>query len=167
MAYPLPLFALAASVVTAVAATVAAASAPVAIRPADMVAKTRVEVDYALHCQGCHLPDGRGIAGKVPDLRASLGRFLEVPGGRAYIMQVPGVATSRLDNDGTARLLNWLVVEMGAPASCKPAPFTAAEVGALRANWLRTARPVRERLMQQIGALPIPQARARRPTCPT
>lgn len=167
MATPLPPIALAASLVTAVAATVASANAPGAIRPADMAAKTRVEVDYALHCQGCHLPDGRGITGKVPDLRASLGRFLEVPGGRAYVVQVPGVATSRLDNDGMARLLNWLVVEMGAPASCKPAPFTAAEVGALRANWLRTARPLRGRLMQQIGALPTPQKGARRPACPT
>lgn len=167
MAYPLSIFALAASLVTAVAASVVAASAPGVIRPADMAAKPRVEVDYALHCQGCHLPDGRGIVGKVPDLRASLGRFLEVPGGRAYIMQVPGVATSRLDNDGTARLLNWLVAEMGPPASCTPAPFTGAEVGALRANWLRTARPVRARLMQQIVALPTPPARNRRPACPT
>lgn len=143
-----------------------AASATQAIRPADMAAKPRVQVDYALHCQGCHLPDGRGMAGKVPDLRGALGRFLEVPGGRAYLVQVPGVATSRLDDEGTARLLNWLVVQLGPPTTCRPAPFTAAEVALLRRNWLRKARPLRESLMQKIAAQASPGKGVRLPDCP-
>lgn len=143
-----------------------AASASKEIQPADMAAKPRVQVDYALHCQGCHLPDGRGMAGKVPDLRGSLGRFLEVPGGRAYLVQVPGVATSRLDDEGTARLLNWLVAQMGPPLTCRPAPFTAQEVQGLRRNWLRKARPVREALMQQIPAATEPRKRSTLPACP-
>ncbi|WP_246465396.1 c-type cytochrome [Novosphingobium jiangmenense] len=143
-----------------------AASAGQAIRPADMAAKPRVEIDYALHCQGCHLADGRGMAGKVPDFRDSLGRFLEVPGGRAYLVQVPGVATSRLDDDGTARLLNWLIARVGPPRTCRAAPFTTAEVARLRRTWLRKARPLRDGLMRQIAAQPNMAKGAKLPDCP-
>ncbi|MFO1329574.1 MAG: cytochrome C, partial [Rubrivivax sp.] len=49
---------------------------------------------YLLHCSGCHRPDGSGAPERyVPDLRA-LGRFLQVDGGRAFIVQVPGVMGS-------------------------------------------------------------------------
>jgi hypothetical protein len=51
-------------------------------------------VDYMLQCQGCHLADGSGAPGAVPDLRGSLGRFLGVPGGREYLVRVPGAAQS-------------------------------------------------------------------------
>ena len=144
-----------------------AAGAQGTIRPADMAAKPRVEVDYALHCQGCHLPDGRGMAGKVPDLRGALGRFLEVPGGRAYLVQVPGVATSRLDDAGTARLLNWLVSQMGRPRTCRPAPYTAAEISILRRNWLRQARQVREGLVRQLTIEPDAGTKSSLPACPS
>ncbi|ABP64681.1 hypothetical protein Saro_3822 (plasmid) [Novosphingobium aromaticivorans DSM 12444] len=154
------------AIVLAAALCAGAVGAHTAIRPADMAAKPRVEVDYALHCQGCHLADGRGMAGKVPDLRMSLGRFLEVPGGRAYLVQVPGVATSRLDDEGTARLLNWLIARMGPPATCRPAPYTTAEVTMLRANWLRKARPLRESLLRQIAAQPGSASARSLPACP-
>ena len=51
------------------------------------------QVDYMLNCQGCHLPDGSGFpARQVPDLRNRMGSFLSVPGGREYLVQVPGTA---------------------------------------------------------------------------
>src|SRR5215207_2278697 len=39
-----------------------------AIRAADQsnVSRYSPRVNYALHCQGCHLPDGSGMPGKVP-----------------------------------------------------------------------------------------------------
>ena len=52
-------------------------------------------VDYMLQCQGCHLADGAGSPGAVPDLRGSLGRFLAVPGGREYLVRVPGARSRR------------------------------------------------------------------------
>ena len=144
-------------------AALTAGQAP--IQPADTAARPRVEVDYALHCQGCHLPDGRGMAGKVPALRQEIGRFLEVPGGRAYLVQVPGVATARLDDEGTARLLNWLVARMGPPLTCRAEPYTGREVAALRRTWLRTARPLRERLLREVAAQPMRNSKAL-PDCP-
>ena len=53
--------------------------------------------NYMQHCMGCHLPDGCGAPDKgIPSMRDMLGQFLAVPGGRAFIVQVPGVMNSAL-----------------------------------------------------------------------
>ncbi len=106
-------------------------------------------VNYALHCQGCHLPDGSGMAGKVPDMRGVLGRYLQIPGGRNYIVQVPGNANARLSDRESAELLNWLVHKMG-PDTPRFEPFTAQEVGPLRRNWLKQPLAVRTDLMAKL-----------------
>ncbi|WOF72649.1 hypothetical protein QMT40_000267 [Parvibaculaceae bacterium PLY_AMNH_Bact1] len=69
----------------------------------------RARADYMIHCQGCHVPDGRGFPGKVPDMRATLPLLLSVEGGRAFLVQVPGSAMSTLTNDRLANTLNWIV----------------------------------------------------------
>lgn len=106
-------------------------------------------VNYMLNCQGCHLPDGSGMPGKVPRLKGDLARFLDVDGGRAFIVQVPGTANSRLSDVDTAALLNWLLVEMGPPRTGGFAPFTAAEVGRYRAVRIQNAAATRAALVAQ------------------
>ena len=69
------------------------------------------EVDYALHCMGCHRQDGGGTEGKVPALKGSMGRFLSVPGGREFLVQVPGTSQSAL-SDAKSRGR----IELDAPA---------------------------------------------------
>lgn len=91
-------------------------------------------LDYALQCRGCHLADGSGAphAG-VPDMRGFVGKFTRIEGGRAYLVQVPGVANAPLDDAATASLLNWLLGEFSArelPAEF--APYTPEEVAAHR-----------------------------------
>ena len=44
------------------------------------LAKERAHLDYMLHCQGCHLPDGSGFPNKVPKLNDHVGKFLSVAG---------------------------------------------------------------------------------------
>lgn len=105
-------------------------------------------LNYVLHCQGCHLPNGAGMPGRVPDMRNNLARFLLVPGGRDYLAQVPGVAASNLSDQEVAALLNWLMVEMDASTPSSFAPYTAPEVARLRAHWLRAPGPVRARLLR-------------------
>ena len=51
-----------------------------------------------LHCQGCHGPDGSGAPGAVPDFHNQVGKFLLVPGGREYLIRVPGVSQSELND---------------------------------------------------------------------
>lgn len=114
----------------------------------------RPPVDYALRCQGCHLPDGSGSPGKVPDLRNMLGKFVAVPGGRDYLVRVPGTATSKLNDRQVAALLNWLVPAMGPPPPAGFKPYTAEEVGRLRANRLKQVEPMRTNLLRAIARLP-------------
>lgn len=110
-------------------------------------------INYALHCQGCHLRDGSGMPGKVPDMRGQLGLFVQVPEGRAFIGRVPGAATAHLTDAQLARVLNWLVVEMGPPPPGGFTPYSAEEVGRLRRDRLQTIKPTRDRVLSQIARL--------------
>ncbi len=76
---------------------------------AALASDARARADYMIHCQGCHVPDGRGFPNKVPDMRATLPLLLSVEGGRAFLVQVPGSAMSTLPNDRLAATLNWIV----------------------------------------------------------
>lgn len=90
-------------------------------------------VEYALHCQGCHLDDGRATPGSVPALAGVVGRLVRTPEGRAYLVRVPGVAQAPLSDAALAALLTWVVARFGG-ADAPPAfePYRADEVGALR-----------------------------------
>src|SRR6185503_18374901 len=66
-------------------------------------------LDYTLNCQGCHRADGAGTPGSVPALAGSVARFLAVPGGREYLVRVPGVSQAGLDDAALADVLNWMV----------------------------------------------------------
>ena len=66
-------------------------------------------IAYWLHCGGCHLLDGRGAPPEVPSLINEPGHIAMMPGGREYLMQIPGVAQSGLDNDRLADVLNFML----------------------------------------------------------
>lgn len=85
--------------------------------------------DYLLSCGGCHGLDGAGSA-RVPSLRG-VDRLLARPGGRDYVLRVPGVASAPLSDARLAALLDWIFVSFGNHTT---AHFTAAEVGAARAT---------------------------------
>lgn len=109
--------------------------------------------DYMLQCQGCHRADGAGF-GSVPDLRDHLGLFLEVPGGRAFLVQVPGSAQAPLDDAELAAVLNWMVGRFGPVRVAERfAPYTAAEVAGLRRP-LVDVSGTRAALVERIEALP-------------
>lgn len=111
------------------------------------------EADYMLNCQGCHLPEGQGFPDRqVPDLRHQMARFLKVPGGREFLVQVPGSAQTALNDADLARLLNWMLLRFSAaqmPADFQP--YTAAEVGPLRKQPLARVSEVRSELLERIA----------------
>lgn len=108
-------------------------------------------VDYALECQGCHRADGTGTPGSVPALAGSVGRFLHVPGGRAFLGRVPGVAQAPLDDAALAAVLNWMLAEFAPGEVPKDfAPYTAEEVGRLRRSPLTNVERVRAELLGQV-----------------
>lgn len=114
----------------------------------------RARVDYMLNCQGCHLPKGEG-AGDVPRMTDFVGNFLKVPGGREFLVQVPGSANAPLPDQRLAELLNWMLDEISReqlPADFRP--YTAAEVARYRTMPLRDVLQTRAQLIQQIALLP-------------
>ena len=111
---------------------------------------------YMLQCQGCHRPDGTGTLTTAPPMTGMVARFLAVPGGREYLVRVPGVATAVLTDAQLAELLNWTLYRFDAanvPTSFQP--YTATEVGALRRHPLRTeAKVLRARLISELDQQP-------------
>lgn len=91
------------------------------------------ETLYRMECQGCHLSDGAGGLDSIPTLTNHVARFLDVPGGREYLMQVPGVALSPLSDQELADVLNWMLRRFGpADAVDRNTPFTVEEVATSR-----------------------------------
>jgi len=114
-------------------------------------------VDYMLQCQGCHLADGSGAPGAVPDLRGSLGRFLAVPGGREYLVRVPGAAQSALTDQRLAAVLDWMIREFGPEeAAADLEPYRAEEVAGWRAKPYAEVQTVRRELLSRIDARSAP-----------
>lgn len=90
-------------------------------------------IQYMIHCLGCHTMDGRGVPGKVPNLRTEMPALLHVEGGREYMVQVPGSAQAPLSDAEVAAVLNFILdefAEVDLPADFQP--YTAEEVARLR-----------------------------------
>ena len=105
---------------------------------------------YVLHCSGCHGQDGSGSpSARVPDMRR-LGNFLRVPGGREFLVQVPGVMGSGLDDAQVAVVSNW-VLDTWAADSIPPGhrPYDAREIARLRLQPLVDVGVTRAALAQR------------------
>jgi len=113
----------------------------------------RARLNYMLNCQGCHLPGGEGVEGAVPRMTGYVGNFLRVPGGREFLVQVPGAANAAIDDAALAELLNWVLVTMS-PAELPRSwqPYSAEEVRMLRVTPLREVADVRAGLVRRIEA---------------
>ena len=108
---------------------------------------------YTLNCWGCHKPRAEGIPGTVPRLADSMANFLRVPGGREYLVEVPGVAASALSNAEIAEVLNWLLVTFN-KAEMPPdfKPYTAAEIARYRPHQLIRITETRDDLVKRLKA---------------
>ncbi|MEO0498771.1 MAG: cytochrome C [Pseudomonadota bacterium] len=122
-------------------ASYAIGSAALAAPPASLpgvghIGKARQ--DWILQCQGCHRADASGTADTTPAMNGVIGSFLKVPGGREFLVQVPGVSTAPLTDKALASLVNWTLWTFdkeNIPADFEP--YTASEVGELRKTPLR------------------------------
>lgn len=131
---PRPFLALSLSCAMAVVVAQAGIAAPGGVTPNMASNGRKPQINYMTECQGCHMPDGRGIAGHVPSMKGEVYRFLDVEGGRAFLVQVPGSANSKLSDADLSALLNWLIPKMGGPAEGGFQPYTPQEVAAYRAK---------------------------------
>ncbi len=102
--------------------------------------------NYATQCQGCHRASGEGTADIVPRIDGTIGEILARPGGREYLIRVPGVAQAQLDDRELATLLDWVVQRFGGPTAADAAAFLPEEVGRLRRAPLIDVTAARARL---------------------
>lgn len=111
------------------------------------------KVAWMLNCQGCHRADGGATGDQVPALSGTVAKFLSVPGGREYLIRVPGVAMAPLDDESIAELTNWMLREFdkeNIPQDFKG--YSANEVGSLRTSPLASeAGTVRAGLIAKIN----------------
>jgi hypothetical protein len=114
-------------------------------------ASDKVHFNYQMFCQGCHTPDGTG-AKSVPQLKGHVGTFLQTQEGREYLVRVPGSATSALDNEELADVLNWILTEFSGDSLAENyEPYTEGEVGRLRRNPLNEVVLYRTNLLADIA----------------
>ena len=107
--------------------------------------------NYILNCQGCHLPDGSGSEGNVPKMNDFVGYFLHVPGGREFIVQVPGAAGAPISDQELADVMNWMLLNFSKNELPDPyVPYSAEEIGKLRKEPLIDMHHRREELIARI-----------------
>jgi hypothetical protein len=120
-------------------------------RPLESHAGARL--DYALKCKGCHGLWGQGTPGHVPRLDGFVGLFTHLPEGRDYLMRVPGVARSVLDDARLTAVLNWVLAAYGAgQVAAGFPPFTVEEVAAARLRPLEDRKGLRDRMLGELRA---------------
>jgi hypothetical protein len=140
-----------------------ASTAPPAAAPAGVENAQRAWQNWTLNCQGCHRFDGSGSDATAPGIAGTVAKFLLVPGGREYLIRVPGVATSPLADADLAEVMNWMLWRFDKehlPPSFQP--YTAAEIAPLRAHPLRLeASQMRSSLLSQARAAAAQAAAAK------
>lgn len=114
------------------------------------------QFDYNLHCLGCHGMEGKGIT-DVPPFPGVLGYFLYTQAGREFIIQVPGVSHSDLNNKEIANLTNWILRKFAfkeLPPNFKE--YTEEEVQIYRSHPLVDVDKRRKEIIQELKSMGIP-----------
>ncbi|HEY2105857.1 MAG TPA: cytochrome c [Candidatus Binataceae bacterium] len=123
-----------------------AVAAPAKATPPDQL--------YTLNCWGCHQPQAQGIPKSVPRLADSMGYFLRIPEGRAYLAEVPGVSTAPLSDQEIAQVLNWMLLTFSRPQlPDRFVPYTAEEIGQYRTHKLVDVTGTRRRLAAKLASM--------------
>ena len=109
---------------------------------------------YTMNCWGCHSPHAEGIPGSVPRLAHSMGYFLHLPEGRTYLVRVPGVANSPLNDQQIADVLNWMLATFSKDELPKDfTPYTVDDIRAQRPHPILNVKETRRVLAQQLATM--------------
>ncbi len=115
------------------------------------------QTQYLHHCSGCHLPDGEGVHHRgIPPFSGVVGKFLQHPRGREFLINVGGMRNGALDTRQRAAVLNYIIEAWGGddvPADFRP--FDEAEIEASFAAWRGDGPKLREQIRAELGALGV------------
>lgn len=99
------------------------------------------------------------VKGGIPDFRNYVASFSYLPQGRQYVMQVPGVLISRLDDTNIATVMNYVMTQFGGTSLQQNfQPFSASEVATLRQNSITDVVKFRRDLVKTMQAQQLPVA---------
>ena len=119
---------------------------------ASEINRQRAHFNYQMYCQGCHAPGGASVDESVPRLKDHVGTFLGTAQGRGFLARVPGSATSSLNNEELAEVLNWIVLEFSGPSlNTSFEHYSATEVGSLRQSPLNEVVKYRAQVLADIA----------------
>lgn len=111
-------------------------------------------VNYKLQCLGCHLSNGEGSPhNDIPRMKGFVGNYLKVEGGREFLVQIPGVSHSELNNQQLAVLLNWVLDNQSIADGSSPdqfTPYTEEEVRTYRDMTVTNLPSIREKLINRM-----------------
>ena len=127
----------------------------VLLLPGVVDAADDAQARYLLHCRGCHLANGTGVPPDVPTLVDEIGRLVATPVGREYVVRVPGVSQSALDDEDLAVVLNWILETFN--ADTLPADFRSYSAGEItEAREKVLADPLKYRRSLRLDATQVP-----------
>ena len=106
-------------------------------------------VNYILRCSGCHGLDGTGHEqGGIPAFPGYVGSIIDDDEGRTYLMHVPGVVATGLNDREIAEVMNYVASQWGGnPAFDR---FTEEEVRVRRATAVADAVEFRRILARRL-----------------
>jgi hypothetical protein len=109
---------------------------------------------YLERCGGCHGIQGRSAPADVPVISGNVGKFLCTQEGRDYLVRLPSVATTPVDDQRLAQLMNFVVFELGGTRPDLYRKYTATEIHELRTRPLNevSLKRYRARLVAGLGS---------------
>lgn len=154
-----------------------AAAFPLAVATrsqADQPQLGQAQSDYLEHCGGCHGLQGSTAPAPIPVLRDRAGFLACTDAGREYLLRLPNVAHSQLDDEALADMMTFVVFDLGGGSRslARRRPFTTEEVAKFRSRAMigsaveETRKIVVEQAIKTCGApaslrAPYPAAPAR------
>jgi hypothetical protein len=121
------------------------ATALAVLLPVEELRAEDPKIAYWLHCGGCHRLDGVGAPPDVPTLIEAPGHIEALPGGRDYLIRIPGVAQAGLDDSRLAEVLNYMLYTFSSSSlAIDFKPYSGVEISRHRHRVLKD--PLKRRL---------------------
>jgi len=108
--------------------------------------------NYVLYCAGCHGLSAQGVAHRIPNLHQSLPLLLSSKAGREFVLAVPGVAHSGLDDQHLLEVLNYLLSDINSESHHDFPAFTLAELQRKRSEPVQNVRQARAHILAATAA---------------
>jgi len=116
---------------------------------------------FTQHCSGCHGLNGNGgsATSGIPSFRDFIGAFADDEAGRTYVLHVPGVVNTNLDDEVIASVMNYVMTTWGGTSLPRDyRAFTKDEVAVRRQYAVADVVALRREIVARLRAKGIATA---------